>query len=147
MKLRGRLDKLEPAARERWRNAWGTFYEGLYRHLSDAALERFVDAAGHSPTDEPYADALDEAVTALDYGLEAWCDRWDVPDLDESRDYGNTPETIPLPPEEPGGKWDELTAMLGTEGVQGDAAALLLHMVASARAVREYRVKRESQIL
>ncbi len=140
MGFKGRLDKLEPVTCERWLRSWEAFFKVLFdRHLPEAVQERFTAVADRAARDEPYGDELDAAVQRLDYGLEAWFERWDVPDLEAGRDYHNTPDTIPTPPSEPEGKHQELTALLTDEGTPGDAAALLLYMLASARAVRDYR--------
>ena len=140
MKLKGRLDRLEPVTRERWHASWRELLDLAEGHMGDAMLDRVISVGERDAAGTLDEDAVDAALIALDYGLEPWSDLWEMPEL-EGRDFHLTPERIPPPPE-PEGAHDRLIALLETEGAEGDAAGTLLYFMAMARGVSEYRAKR-----
>ncbi len=142
MKLRGRLDKLEPVARDRWHASWRELLDLAERHMGNAMLDRLITVGDRAETGgEGYETDLEAAVSRLDYGLEPWSDRWEIPEL-EGRDFHLTPERIPPPPGEPDAAHARFTGFLDADGIDGDAAATLLYLLAMARGVSEYRAKR-----
>lgn len=151
MRLSNRLSKLEPPAIERWHDSWDEFLEAMEHHTPVAVDKRLGDTPAARLSDDELEQAIadDDPATAANEISEAlpglavremvqWFHSYELPDIDKP-DLSHTPLSIPIPPPEPVGLWEELEQRLADESDTGTAAAVMLFILAVARSVCEYR--------
>lgn len=147
MRLKRRLDKLEPFAIERWRKAWEHSAMVFEKHVgsiftdeSDAIRDALLKA--HPELDANEVElrgvAFLESLGVTQYrAFEAWFNSYELPD-DDPPDLSVWPSDIPAPPDERPGEWDKTASYRGSdEPIHRLAAELYLFLLATARATRE----------
>ena len=150
MRLRRRLDTLEPIAVQRWRNAWEHSATAFDRHIRDVNID-IDDLLQELQTGLPHLsnDEIEEAgreflqtigVTQYD-AFSAWFESYELPDPDAERpDLSMWPSDVPTPPEELPGEWARALPFVASDDlVERLAAQAFLCIVASARTARESR--------